>query len=159
MGCALYQPQSRSELWLDLGSFLFGFQKRGGGGQVKGVREHSQAKLSKFGSYFGPILLSLVAPCCFLKVHRVVNFYFWTGLNVLQGFFQGRSLLEKLIRQQEFIRNKGKRSKYASFCYKINGSQCTVHVYTQPDQNMLKYASFGYEKCLKKWSYFWALEK
>ena len=76
MGCVLYQPQSRSELWLDLGSLLFGFKKRGGGDQVKGVREHSQAKLSKFGSYFGPILLSLVAPCCFLKVHRVVNFYF-----------------------------------------------------------------------------------
>ena len=32
---------------------------------------------------------------------------------------------------------------------KINGSQCTVHVYTQPDQNMLKYASFGYEKMSK----------
>ena len=79
--------------------FYLDFKKEGGGGQVKGVREHSQAKLSKFGSYFGPILLSLVAPCCFLKVHRVENFYFWTGLNVLQGFFQGRSLLQKLIRQ------------------------------------------------------------
>ena len=33
---------------------------------------------------------------------------------------------------------------------KINGSQCTVHVYTQHNQNMLKYASFGYEKMSKK---------
>ena len=81
------------------GLLFIWISKRGGGGQVKGVREHSQAKLSKFGSYFGPILLSLVAPCCFLKVHRAVNFYFWTDLNVLQGFFQGRSLLQKLIRQ------------------------------------------------------------
>ena len=73
MGCVLYQPQSKSEVWLDLDLFLFESQKEGGGGQVKGVREHSQAKLSKFGSYFGPILPNLVVPCCFLKVHRTVN--------------------------------------------------------------------------------------
>ena len=52
MDCVLCQPQSKSEVWLDLDFFLFDFQKEGGGGQVKGVRGHSQAKLSKFGSYF-----------------------------------------------------------------------------------------------------------
>ena len=109
MGCVLSQPQSRSELWLDLVSYLSGIEKRGGEAQVKGVMGYSQAKLSKFGSYFGPILLSLVAPCWFLKVHRVLNFYFWTYLNVLQGFFQSRSLLGEVNQATGIykIREKG----------------------------------------------------
>ena len=76
MGCGLYQPQSRSELWLDLGSYLFGIQKEGGKSGQRGERALSSQTFQVWQLFFGPILLSQVTPCWFLKVHRVVNFYF-----------------------------------------------------------------------------------
>ena len=73
--------------------------------------------------------------------------------------FQGRSPLGEVNQATGFYKIREKGLNLPHFAIKINGSQCAVHVYTQPDQNMLNWASFDYEKCLKKWSYFWALEK
>ena len=70
MGCALYQPQSRSELCLDLTLYLFRIKKKEGADLAKGVMGPSNPSSLNLAVGFDLIWLAWWHPADILKDPR-----------------------------------------------------------------------------------------